>query len=57
VITTVGVTNVGHVSKEDLVIFAVSDRMDPVGVRGNYPLYWPVGEVRPRLPWAVKKAT
>lgn len=56
-ITTVGMVNFGHISEEDVVIFKVSDRMDPTGVRGNYPLYWPPGGVRPRLPWTVEKAT
>lgn len=56
-ITTVGVTNVGHVSEEDLFVFQVSDRMDPGGVRGNYQLSWVSGGVRPRLFWTVEKTT
>jgi hypothetical protein len=54
-ITTVGMTNVGHVSKDDLLVFKVTDRMDPGGVRGNYPLHWDSGGVRPRLFWTVEK--
>jgi lipopolysaccharide transport system ATP-binding protein len=53
-ITTVGMTNIGHVSEEDVVVFRVSDRMDTRGVRGNYPLYWSSGGVRPRLHWTVE---
>ena len=56
-ITTVAGVNFGHVSEEDLVIFKVSDRMDPGGVRGNYPLYWDSSGVRPRLHWSVEKTT
>ena len=54
-ITTVGMTNLGHVSEQDLLIFQVSDRMDPRGVRGNYPLSWVSCGVRPRLFWIVEK--
>jgi len=56
-ITTVGARNLGHVSKQDLVIFKVADRMDLSGVRGNYPLGWDSGGVRPRLSWTVEKAS
>jgi len=54
-ITTVGMGNLGHVSEQDLVIFKVSDKMDRGGVRGNYPLHWDTGGVRPRLSWVIKK--
>jgi len=53
-ITTVGMSNVGHVSVQDLLIFEVFDQMDPGGVRGNYPLYWDPSGVRPRLRWIVE---
>ena len=53
-ITTVGKCNIGHVDL-DLVIFQVSDSMDPGGVRGNYPLTWVRQGVRPRLYWEVNK--
>jgi len=53
-ITTVGTGNIGHVNIEELLIFDVSDRMDPGGVRGNYPLHWERQGVRPRLLWNVK---
>ena len=56
-ITTVGIGNVGHVSEQDVVIFKVTDGMDPGGVRGNYPLHWDSDGVRPRLFWIVEKTT
>ena len=55
-IVTVGTGNTGHISMEDLIIFQVSDRMDPEGVRGNYPLVWERQGVRPRLHWSVEKS-
>jgi len=54
-ITTVGMVNVGHASIEELLIFDINDRMDPNGVRGNYPLTWVRQGVRPRLHWHVEK--
>lgn len=54
-ISTIGMDNMRHVSKLDLLIFKVSDRLTPGGVRGNYPLAWESGGVRPRLSWNVKK--
>jgi lipopolysaccharide transport system ATP-binding protein len=54
-ITTVGTVNFGHLDEQDLVRFNVSDGMDPGGVRGNYPLYWSSGGVRPRLHWNVER--
>lgn len=51
----VGMTNLDHFWKLDLLIFRVSDRMDNGGVRGNFPLGWPPGGVRPRLQWTVEK--
>ena len=46
---------IGHATGLDVVRFKVSDRMDPGGVRGNFPLQWRRDGVRPRLPWTVEK--
>ncbi len=54
-ITSVGTVNTGHVNIEELLIFDVTDRMDPGGVRGNYPLFWERQGVRPRLHWKILK--
>lgn len=55
-IDTVGMTSlIAHATQQDVVRFRVSDRMDPEGVRGNYPLEWRNDGVRPRLSWLVLK--
>lgn len=54
-IDTVGSSLMGHSSARDVVRFRISDRMDPQGVRGNYPLAWRHDGVRPRLKWVVQK--
>ncbi len=45
---------VGHATERDVVRFRVTDRMDPGGVRGNFPLEWRHDGVRPRLKWTLK---
>lgn len=54
-IDTVGASMTGHATGREVVSFLVSDRMDPGGVRGNYPLPWRHDGVRPRLNWTVEK--
>ena len=54
-IDTVAASLMGHASTRDVVRFKVTDRMDPGGVRGNYPLIWRHDGVRPRLSWTVEK--
>jgi lipopolysaccharide transport system ATP-binding protein len=39
--------------KTDLVGFAVTDDLEPAGVRGNWPNQWPNCITRPLLPWQV----
>ncbi|MBU4288994.1 MAG: ABC transporter ATP-binding protein [Proteobacteria bacterium] len=56
-IDTIDVSHLNHATGRDVVIFKVSDRMDPGGVRGNFPLQWRHDGVRPRLFWAVEKTT
>ncbi len=54
-IDTIGMSHLMHAAEQDVVIFKVSDRMDPGGVRGNFPLQWRSDGVRPRLHWTVEK--
>ena len=54
-IDTIAASHVGHASARDIVRFRVTDRMDPGGVRGNFPLTWRHDGVRPRLQWVVEK--
>lgn len=56
-IDTIGISHLMHATGKDVVIFKVSDRMDPGGVRGNFPLVWRQDGVRPRLQWSVEKIT
>jgi len=56
-ICTVGSSLIGHASTWHVLRFRVSDRMDPGGVRGNFPLAWRHDGVRPRLQWMVEKMT
>jgi len=56
-IDTIGVGNshLIHVAGSDVVRFRISDRMDPAGVRGDFPSKWPSDGVRPRLQWEIGK--
>ena len=54
-IATLGASVIQHASERDAVTFKVSDRMDPGGVRGNYPLQWRRDGVRPRMKWTVAR--
>lgn len=54
-IDTIGISHLMHANGRDMVRFKVSDRMDPGGVRGNFPLQWRHDGVRPRLSWKVEK--
>ncbi len=56
-IDTIGTAHLMHATEHDVVRFKVSDRMDPGGVRGNFPLQWRHDGVRPRLLWNVEKTT
>ena len=54
-IDSIGMSHLMHATGRDVVGFRVSDRMDPGGVRGNFPLQWRHDGVRPRLHWTVEK--
>jgi lipopolysaccharide transport system ATP-binding protein len=54
-IDSIGMSHLMHATGHDVVRFKVSDRMDPGGVRGNFPLQWRHDGVRPRLVWQVEK--
>lgn len=54
-IDTIGISHLMHATGQDMLRFKVSDRMDPGGVRGNFPLQWRYDGVRPRLHWTVEK--
>jgi len=54
-IDTIGISHLVHATGRDVVKFKVSDKMDPGGVRGNFPLQWRHDGVRPRLHWTVEK--
>lgn len=54
-IDSVGMSHLMHATGQDVVGFKISDRMDPGGVRGNFPLQWRSDGVRPRLHWTVEK--
>ena len=43
-----------HVVCHDALMFYVSDRLDPGGVRGNWPWKWHDAAVRVRLHWTVE---
>ena len=43
-----------HATERDVVVFKVSDGMDPGGVRSNFSLQWRFDGVRPRLHWTVE---
>ena len=43
-----------YATERDVVVFKVSDMMDPGGVRGNFSLQWRLDGVRPRLHWTVE---
>ena len=53
-VDTVGITHLLHATGRDVVVFKVSDKMDPGGVRGNFSLQWRFDGVRPRLHWTVE---
>ena len=53
-IDTVGISHLVHATERDVVVFKISDRMDPGGVRGNFSLQWRFDGVRPRLHWTVE---
>ena len=53
-IDSIGITHLMHATERDVVVFKISDRMDPGGVRGNFPLQWRFDGVRPRLHWTVE---
>ena len=55
-IDTIAILHTMHATGRDVVGFKVSDRMDPEGVRGNFPLQWREDGVRPRLYWNVEKS-
>jgi lipopolysaccharide transport system ATP-binding protein len=44
-----------HAAARDVLAFTVTDRLDPSGVRGNFPYEWSDAAVRPRLHWRVDK--
>lgn len=56
-IDTIGMSPLMHATGEDVVAFKVSDRMDPGGVRGNFPSKWTRCGLRPRMKWTVEKPT
>jgi hypothetical protein len=53
----IGVCILVHAAGQNVVRFRVTDKMDPAGVRGNFPLEWSRDGVRPRLHWTVEKRT
>jgi len=44
-----------HIREIDILRFAVSDEMDPGGVRGSYPYEWGNPALRPRLNWTTQR--
>lgn len=54
-IDSIGIYNLMHATDRNVVRFRVIDKMDPGGVRGNFPLEWRRDGVRPRLRWRVEK--
>ena len=44
-----------HICEREVINLSVTDKMDPGGVRGNYPYNWGNPAVRPRLYWNKEK--